>query len=536
MEYWSGKFITSLKENEVFVFGSNPEGRHGAGAAKAAVSFGCVYGESTGFSPNQKTYAIITKNLKPNYTDKYGVNYPLAGERSISTDAIRNKIDILYKTALEHQNKRFIITYQFDTYPNGTPKKSLNGYDSQEMLEMFVRDDIPSNIVFHDSYKPHLEKLLKKTQKVEDNSPIAFTKVALSFGWMGNMAPYPVEHEGITYKTTEALFQSLRFSQHPEIQEAIRSQGSPMGAKMATKPHRHLLEADGFEMMGAQDVENMRLCIRLKLEQHPQLAQQLIDTGNRPIIEDCTSRPRDSGLFWGAAYQEGKWVGSNVLGEILMEQRAELQNRLSNTKEQFTFFFETKDVHSQWTPSLFKYKEYEFISTEQFMMFSKAKTFKDEGVAQKIMGIGQNVGHSEQDNAIHDLIKGFREGSITRDDILMHHTKTWKEIQSRIKQLGREVSNYDDSVWSAKRVPVVRVANREKYSQNPEMMQELLSTQGTTLVEASPYDKIWGIGLAANHPDASTRDKWKGLNLLGETLTELREHFIENTHKTKLKM
>lgn len=160
-----------------------------------------------------------------------------------------------------------------------------------------------------------------------EKNDIAFTKVALPFGWLGNMAKFPVVYEDKEYKTTEALFQALRFVGHPDIQEAIRAEKSPMSAKMLAKTYNHVLVQDGYQMMGAQDIENMKLCLRLKLEQHPELQQMLLDTQDIHIIEDCTSRPHGSGLFWGAALQNGAWVGENILGKMWMAARNSLRNR-----------------------------------------------------------------------------------------------------------------------------------------------------------------------------------------------------------------
>ena len=160
---------------------------------------------------------------------------------------------------------------------------------------------------------------------------IPFTKVNLPFGWLGNMAAYPVTHENIEYKTTEALFQALRFKNHPEIMQEIREQKSPMTAKMVAKKYADVVQADGFKTMSPEDVTNMRLCLDLKLAQHPELSDMLLATGNDTIIEDCTSRPRGSGIFWGAALQNGQWKGQNILGKMWMEIRAELQLKNSTT-------------------------------------------------------------------------------------------------------------------------------------------------------------------------------------------------------------
>jgi hypothetical protein len=151
---------------------------------------------------------------------------------------------------------------------------------------------------------------------------IAFTKVALPFGWLGNMSPYPVIWEGKEWRTTEALFQALRFSDDV-IREKIREQKSPMAAKMVSKP---FADRRIVEVGSAQDIENMKLCIRLKLEQHPQLQAELLKTEDRLIVEDVTSRgARGTNLLWGAMLKDGEWQGQNVLGHLWMQARDELK-------------------------------------------------------------------------------------------------------------------------------------------------------------------------------------------------------------------
>lgn len=159
-----------------------------------------------------------------------------------------------------------------------------------------------------------------------ENNIISFTKVKLPYGWLGNMAPYFVIYEEKEYRTTEALFQALRFTNHPEIQEKIRAEKSPMSAKIVAKEYKSIIEKEGYELLGYKDIENMKLCLRLKIEQHPELKQMLLDTGDSHIIEDCTTRPQGSGLFWGAALQNNEWVGENILGRIFMAARKSLKN------------------------------------------------------------------------------------------------------------------------------------------------------------------------------------------------------------------
>lgn len=152
---------------------------------------------------------------------------------------------------------------------------------------------------------------------------ISFTKVDLPYGWLGNMAPYPVAYEDLTYRTTEALFQALRF-EDPAIREQIRAEKSPMAAKMRAKKHA---AARVVAPLGPQDIDNMRLVLALKLRFHPSLRRQLLETGEAEIVEDCSKRPRGSGLFWGAARIDGAWKGENMLGQLWMALRSEMLTR-----------------------------------------------------------------------------------------------------------------------------------------------------------------------------------------------------------------
>jgi ribA/ribD-fused uncharacterized protein len=158
---------------------------------------------------------------------------------------------------------------------------------------------------------------------------ISFTKVDLPYGWCGNMARYPVEYSGKRWRTTEALFQALRFDDEA-IREEIRATSSPMSAKWTAKKYIRL-GRNIVVPQSEQDLGNMLLVLRLKLAQHPGLRQQLLDTGDEEIIEDCGKRQGGSGKFWGAAFKDGRWVGENTLGKLWMRIREELrqESRLS---------------------------------------------------------------------------------------------------------------------------------------------------------------------------------------------------------------
>lgn len=101
---------------------------------------------------------------------------------------------------------------------------------------------------------------------------------------------------------------------------------------------------------------------------------------------------------------------------------------------------------------------------------------------------------------------------------IMNETKP-----KQIKRFGRQVSNYNENVWNTNRYVHMLNANYLKFTQNPELKQKLLDTENKILVEASPYDKIWGIGFTKAKA-LENKNLW-GQNLLGKVLMELRTNF-----------
>lgn len=138
---------------------------------------------------------------------------------------------------------------------------------------------------------------------------------------------------------------------------------------------------------------------------------------------------------------------------------------------------------SNWYPCTFKYGRYTYSSAEQFMMAQKAALFRDYNTFFKIIDT-------------HD--------------------------QSTIKRLGKQVANYDDAVWSHLRGPMMRRGLRAKFQQNPDLLEKLMATNNTILAECAPRDKIWGIGLAVDDARVQNPLKWRGMNLLGTVLMEVR--------------
>ncbi len=156
--------------------------------------------------------------------------------------------------------------------------------------------------------------------------------------------------------------------------------------------------------------------------------------------------------------------------------------------EAFTFFW--KSPLSQWQRSPFVVGGVAFTHAEQFMMYAKALLFTDRDAAESIL-----------------------------------RATTPREHQA----IGRAVRGFDGAVWALFREGIVYQANYARFSQNPDQRELLLATRGTTLVEASPHDRVWGIGLSADDPRASDRSQWPGLNLLGQALTQVRDALAAGT-------
>jgi hypothetical protein len=162
LKYWSGENITAMTGNNIFVFGSNPEGRHGFGAAKTAQKFGAKYWNGRGVQGN--SYALPTKNLSPhrykprtgNVIEKIGsdlsenprtIEYLKVGPRSISLEQIRDNIMDLYLFANRNPHLKFFIAYK-------SSGDNLNGYSSNDLFSQFTQNiEVPENVRFHNSFK-----------------------------------------------------------------------------------------------------------------------------------------------------------------------------------------------------------------------------------------------------------------------------------------------------------------------------------------------------------------------------------------------
>jgi ribA/ribD-fused uncharacterized protein len=157
---------------------------------------------------------------------------------------------------------------------------------------------------------------------------IEFTKVDLPYGWLGNMYACPIEYEGKKWNTSEALFQALRY-ENDEIREIIRNEKSPMTAKMKAKKFREQMV---ILPTSERDVENMKMVVKLKFDQHEVLKSKLILTGIHTIVENIGIRKGARDLFWGMKKVNGEWIGENMMGKILMEIRDQFKSEKNEKK------------------------------------------------------------------------------------------------------------------------------------------------------------------------------------------------------------
>ncbi|GAA0846064.1 NADAR family protein [Streptosporangium amethystogenes subsp. fukuiense] len=139
---------------------------------------------------------------------------------------------------------------------------------------------------------------------------------------------------------------------------------------------------------------------------------------------------------------------------------------------------------SQWWEVAFTTEGHLFRSAEHYMMAHKAWLFGDDETAARVLAA---------------------------------------EHPGEAKRLGREVRDFDGAVWDEHRYEIVVRGNIAKFGEHPELRDFLLGTRARVLVEASPVDRIWGIGLTADDERAASATTWRGLNLLGFALMDTRD-------------
>jgi ribA/ribD-fused uncharacterized protein len=156
--------------------------------------------------------------------------------------------------------------------------------------------------------------------------------------------------------------------------------------------------------------------------------------------------------------------------------------------QRFVFFWKERDLEpgclSQWWPAPFVVDGMTYATAEHWMMAGKARLFEDPATLDKVVRA---------------------------------------PTPAAAKALGRAVRGFSEDRWAAARYDIVVAGNVAKFAQNDELRRYLLSTGSRVLVEASPLDRVWGIGLAEDDQWATAPSRWRGKNLLGLALLKVRE-------------
>jgi ribA/ribD-fused uncharacterized protein len=139
---------------------------------------------------------------------------------------------------------------------------------------------------------------------------------------------------------------------------------------------------------------------------------------------------------------------------------------------------------SQWWPASFTVDGITYSTAEHWMMAGKARLFGDDDGLAAVMAA---------------------------------------KSPGAAKAAGRKVRGFHEAVWANARYGLVVAGNVAKFGQHQELANYLRTTGSKVLVEASPFDRIWGVGMGPTNPDVRHPAKWRGLNLLGFALMEVRE-------------
>lgn len=207
----------------------------------------------------------------------------------------------------------------------------------------------------------------------------------------------------------------------------------------------------------------------------------VVNDHDKETRENCDEKRRlvDAKCVVGVQIDANKNKGNQINDKFPLE----------NEREKYEYFWQKHSVFSQWYPCTFVVGDKTYNCAEQYMMHQKAEIMGDEDSAEIIMALNN---------------------------------------PKEIKRQGRHVKNFNQDTWESCCEAIVERGNIAKFSQNEELKQNLLLTYPKTLVEASPYDQIWGIGLSEDDPKAWNKLTWRGKNLLGEILTTVRDKLLKN--------
>ncbi len=167
-------------------------------------------------------------------------------------------------------------------------------------------------------------------------------------------------------------------------------------------------------------------------------------------------------------------------------------NKGCKMKKTNTHLFFYGSVYSQWVNTPFVLEGHKFANAEQYMMYKKAQHFDDQDSVEKILA---------------------------------------EPNPKKVKALGRKVKDFDAESWAEVAEDHVTVGSVAKFTQNEDCLEQMIKDKNLILVEASPYDRIWGIGLGVHDPKCLDEKQWNGTNKLGTCLMRAREIVLPTKEK-----
>jgi ribA/ribD-fused uncharacterized protein len=321
--------IDNLGHNAIFVFGSDPSGKHNKGTALIAKNkFGSEEGHGRGLKGN--SYGLITMNIVPDFVED-DVIYREIGKCSLTKSQIVDNIKELYILAGCMPNLCFFVAYTKDGSDH-------DGYSSKDMAKMFGHTrDIPDNIIFEDKF---FKMVFNVNNIVEhkDNEIRFYSKIK-KYKEFSNMYPSHIEHMGVRYESSENYYQANKYKHIPWLFDIIRSVSPKTSKAVANltadrysseddrelvKNVRKRLISEGYVLSRIQGTYHfvefykcnfiiMFDALYLKFTQNSYLKDLLLSTRDATLIE---ASPKD--YFWGEGSDK---TGENNLGKLLMKLR-----------------------------------------------------------------------------------------------------------------------------------------------------------------------------------------------------------------------
>ena len=493
--------ITSLQPGEIFVFGSNLQGMHGGGAARMAFEkFGAIWGKGVGLQG--QTYAIPTM--------QGGV------------ETIRPYVEEFISFAKEHEELTFLVT------PIGC---GIAGFKAWDIAPLFKEAIAEENIVLPESFEKVIAQIrplsktvidvLAKRMQTRNPHPVG----TLSHGiwehqcyfellwdsydhldWLEHFKKYGLHEDferGVVLTDDfmhqpidkEWMFRMYMSAEFPPQKLMLLERCHYYKGERLCPFHSHMKTLlFGYEKcwvkfnLSSQD--NLSIKSDLNYYKHCGLADLCPDDG---VPMSMKALLFNRWLHWGGDCADldkfREWYCSidytNEMGGLRKEDLYEIPNL------DFLFFWGhhgkqgkiTKSCLSQWYPCKFTVNGIHYNCAEQFMMAEKARLMRDEETREKILA---------------------------------------STDPEEIKALGRQVRNFDEYRWQKHRMEIVVTGNLHKFIDNEDLKNFLLNTGDKILVEASPYDTVWGIGMKEDNMDCLNPRLWKGENLLGFALMDVR--------------